>query len=533
MKTVFKWMSLLLPMLAACSNFDALNTDPDNPTDLDPDLLIATVEFYPGAEWQEQNRYFIYPGGFMNQWSGAWSTVEYGGCGQKHSNYHERLWATYYPEGIRYTTDIIARTKDDPEAVNIYNMARVLRVQLGQRLTDYYGDIPWSEAGQGYYENNLKPKYDTQESIYKDFLKELKEAAAGFDESKPLSQHDYIYGGDVVRWRKYANTLRLRVAMRLVKVDAALAQSEAEDAIAGGIFSSTDDVAKVTFENIRNGSSGKGRGNAVANYLYGNNDANGSEVWITSELVKELEDSADPRLLLYGEVFLNDASRTDVTAQVRAQRSCYAGMCVQAQRYSYSQNTAYSSDNSTLTVSVGGRDVLLSLRETRMRPSHYITAFDSPYIYISYAEAEFLAAEVAARGWNAGGTAKSHYEAAVRAAMDQWKLFGATITKAQADAYLAANPFVAESAIKQINTQLWILHFLDPLETWANWRRSGYPVLIFHNYEPPKNQSNGTFPRRMMYPLEEQLKNSTNYKEAVARMGGTDDWTTRVWWDKE
>ena len=535
MKKIYSFLFVPFAMLAmfACTPFDSINTDPDNPTDLDPDLLLATVEFYPGAEWQEQNRYFIYPAGFMNQWSGAWSTVEYGGCGQKHSNYHERLWATYFPEGIRYTTDIIKRTKDDPEAVNICSMARVLKVLLGQRHTDYYGDIPWSEAGLGYYDNNLKPKYDTQESIYHDFLKELKEASAAFDESKPLSQHDFIYSGDVVRWRKFANTLRLRVAMRLVKVDPELSRSEAEAAIAAGIFDSTEDVAMVKFENIRNGSSGKGRGNAVANYLYGNNDANGSEIWLTSELVKELEDASDPRLLLYGEVFLNDASRTDITAQVRAQRSCYAGMCVQAQRYSYSQNTAYPSDNSPLTVSVGGKDLLLSLKETRLRPSHYITAFDSPYIYMSYAEGEFLAAEAAARGWSVEGTAKSHYDAAVRAAMDQWRLFGATIPVSQVNAYLAANPFQEASALKQINTQLWLLHFLDPLETWSNWRRSGYPVLIFHNYEPSKNQSNGTFPRRMMYPLEEQLKNHTNYAEAVQRMGGTDDWTTRVWWDKE
>lgn len=249
----FNYLMMSMLALCACSNFDDLNTDPDNPTNMDPDLLISTIEYYPGAGWQEQNRYFIYPAGFMNQWTGAWSTVEYAGCGQKHTNYHERLWATYFPEGIKNSVDVIRRTANDPEKVNIYNMARVLHVQLAQRLTDYYGDIPYSEAALGYYDHNLKPAYDKQEDIYKDFLKELKEAAEGFDASKPRSQYDLIYGGDIEKWRKYANTLRLRVAMRLVKVDPTLAQQEAEDAIRSGLFTSNSDNAMVVFENLRNG----------------------------------------------------------------------------------------------------------------------------------------------------------------------------------------------------------------------------------------------------------------------------------------
>lgn len=519
--------------VCSCSDFDTINTDPDNPTALDPDLLIPTIQFYTGAEWQEQNRYFIYPAGFMNQWAGNYTIVYHGGCGRKHSNYHERLWATYYPEGMKNTADIIARTKSDTTMVNICSMARVLRVHFAQKLTDFYGDVPYSEAGQGYYENNLKPRYDTQQDIYHDMLKELKEASAAFDKTKYLSQHDLMFGGDVGKWRKYANSLRLRVAMRLVKVEPELAKAEAEDAIKAGIMSIADENAQVFYENIRNSSSGKGKGNAVANFLFGNNDTLGSEVWITSEFIKELEDTSDPRLLLCGEVFLNDKNRTDITDLVRAKRSCYAAMCTQAQRYSYSQNTDYPSDNSALSLSIGGKTQDLALRDTRMRPSHYITAFDSPFIYMSAAEAQFLACEAAARGWDVPEAADQYYVNAVKAAMDQWKFFGATISQSKVISYLSANPYSATNALRQINTQLWILHLLDPLETWANWRRSGYPTLIFHNYEAADNQSNGTFPRRMVYPLEEQLKNRTSYDEAVARMGGKDDWTTRVWWDKE
>lgn len=532
MKKIYSLYFLLIFALAGCTDFDQLNIDPDNPTDLDPDLLIPTIQFYPGAEWQEQNRYFIYPGGFMNQWTGNWSIVEYGGLGQRHPNYHERLWTTYYPEGINYSVDVIRRTKDVPEKINIHSMARILKVQLALRLTDYYGDIPYSEAGLGYYESNLKPKYDTQEFIYHDFLKELKEAAAAFDDSQPLSQYDLFYGGDVQKWRKYANSLRLRIAMRLIKVEPETAQQEAEDAIRNGVFTSNDDMCYIKYEDVQNTTFGKGKGNGVANFLFGNNAETGSEIWLTTELVKALDDTNDPRLLLYGEVFLNDMSRTDVTAQVRSQRSCYAAMGTPAQRYSYSQNPDYPRDNGPISVEVNGRSTELALKNARFRPSRYVTAFDSPYIYISYAEVEFLIAEAAVRGWNVGSDAESHYRKAITAAMQQWSLFGATVGQSQIDSYLSANPFNSGDAINQINTQLWILHFLDPMETWANWRRSGYPNLIFHNYEPVKNQSNGIFPRRMTYPIEEQLKNRTNYNEAVARIGA-DDWTKRVWWDKE
>lgn len=531
-KRIYSLCFLLLITLAGCIDFDELNTDPDNPTDLDPDLLIPTIQFYPGAEWQEQQRYFIYPGGFMNQWTGAYAIVEYGGCGQQHNNYQERLWTTYYPEGINYATDVIQRTRNTPDKINLYSMARILRVQLALRLTDYYGDIPYSEAGLGYYDNNLKPQYDTQESIYHDFLKELKEAGAAFDASYPSSQYDLFYNGDLDKWRKYANSLRLRIAMRLVKVEPETARQEAEDAVHCGVFTSNEDICLIKYENVQNSSFGKGKGNGIANYLYGNVTANGSEIWLTTELIKLLEDSEDPRLLLYSGVFLNDDARTEVTSLVRAKRSSYAAMATPAQRYNYSANPDYPNDNGAVKITVGGKEQELALKNARLRPSKYLTAFDSPYIYISYAEVEFLIAEAAARKWDVNGDAQSHYNKAIPAAIKQWELFGATVTDNQVNTYLTKNPFDIDNAIEQINTQLWIHHILDPMETWANWRRSGYPKLIFHNYEPGKNQSNGTFPRRMIYPIDEQLKNSANYREAVSRIG-EDNWTKRVWWDKE
>lgn len=528
MKKIYIIGLIFAMIFAGCADLDDINTDPNNPKDIDPDLMLLDIQFSPAAEWQEMVRYFVYPGGFMNQWTGYNAIVQYGGLGIKHSNYHERMWTTYYPGVIKSATDIVRKYKDDPAKVNTVSMARVLRVQNFLKLTDYYGDVPYSEAGLGYYDGILKPKYDTQESIYKDFLKELKEAAASFDTSRPVAKSDFYYKGDLSKWKKFANSLRLRIAIRLVKVDPALAKDEAEDAIRSGVFTSNDDICYVKYEDVQNPNSGKYVGNGVSNFLYK------TSIWLSTEFVSTLENNNDPRLLLYCASYLNNAARTDITEQVRAKRSCYAAMTVQAQKYSYAPNTEYPDDNQALKLLIDGKEQNVALAYTRLRPAKYITAFDAPYIYLSYAEVEFLIAEAAHRKWDVQGGAESHYKAGIEAALKQWTLFNASISNSDIENYLNEPNIVFDenNALNQINTQLWILHLLDPLETWSNWRRSGYPELIFHNYEPARNQSNGTFPRRMQYPLEEQIKNADNYNEASSRIG-EDDWTKRVWWDKE
>ncbi len=138
------------------------------------------------------------------------------------------------------------------------------------------------------------------------------------------------------------------------------------------------------------------------------------------------------------------------------------------------------------------------------------------------------------------GTAAAHYTRGLEAAVRQWSLW--TVSAAGGSApvidenalarFLANNTLGTGREMELINTQLWVLHILNPLETWANWRRTGYPDLTFHNFEAGRNQSDGLFPRRMEYPVEEQMKNSANYNEALSKMGGTDSWTSRVWWDK-
>ena len=539
MKTIYiKFLAIVMVAilgLSSCTDFDELNSDPNKSTDMDPDLLLSTVQWLPSSDWQRMHRLFIYPGGFMNQWTGSWAVVYYAGEGQKNTGYFEYLWTTSYPEVIKNVVDVVERTKDNPAKINTYAIARILKVQNFMRLTDYYGDIPYSEAGMGYYTGNLKPKYDKQEDIYADFLKELKEAEADLDASQPAPKYDHYYNGNIAQWKKYANSLRLRAAMRLVKVDPARAEAEAKDAIQSGVFTSNNDICYLKHENLETPGSGVGTGNAVSNLLNPSSfgGTTGSIFWFSSDFIKPMEQMNDPRIRYIAGAYLNDKNKTDITDQVLAQRGSYAAMCCAAQGYSYDANTEYpGSDTNLDVVDASGETVSLDLAYTRLRPSNAIDAYNAPYIHMSYAEVAFLKAEMETR-WGSSGNAAAYYADGLQAAVQQWTLFGVNVDADRADTF-AKNSLRTgkEDALYDINMQLWILHFLDPLESWANWRRSGYPEVTYYNRNPSVNSTNGQTPRRIQYPLEEQLKNAVNLEEAVDRLGGSDDWTKRVWWDK-
>ena len=150
-------------------------------------------------------------------------------------------------------------------------------------------------------------------------------------------------------------------------------------------------------------------------------------------------------------------------------------------------------------------------------------------------------AEAAVRQWNISTeSAKEHYKKGLKAAIKQWELFGATLpTDAQINTFVEKQSVLLDAgtigALEEINKQLWILYILDPIEAWSNIRRTEMPsqYVMFKNLAPTENESNGKRPARMMYPIEEQTKNKANLEAALERMGGTDDWTKHVWWDKE
>ncbi len=156
------------------------------------------------------------------------------------------LWELNYPNEILNIADAVNRSKDDPKKQNLHNICRIMKVYVFARLTDLYGDIPYSEASAGYSKGIVHPKYDKQADIYDDFFKELTEASSALDPSKDQVAQDQFYKGDIAAWKKFANSLHLRLAMRLVKRDEEKAKAEAQKAFARGVFSRNEDVCKMT-----------------------------------------------------------------------------------------------------------------------------------------------------------------------------------------------------------------------------------------------------------------------------------------------
>lgn len=522
---------LLISAIGLVSCVDEnMNVDPNTNSNLDPNLQITTIQTLQTNDAEAWHRYLIFPGGFMNQWGNDWAVTEYGSKGKKSDSYFSQLWESTYPSIIKNVVDLVERTRGQEEYVNAHAAGRILKVENFLRLTDYYGDIPYSDAGMAYYSGVLKPAYDKQEDIYKDFFKELKEATAMFDESKAsISSGDLYYGGDLTKWRKFANSLRLRIAMRLVKVNPELAKQEAEDAVKDGVFTSNADICFLQHDNVS--STDPSAGNGLANrFLNGRS----STFRITKELVSVMEKSKDPRILYYAGSYLEDDVRTNITSLLLAEYGKYENFAIPAELFSWDERATVAQDPIVLTLSNGSEISVPKLLQF-MQPSALISKPGTPYIHMSYAEVEFLLAEAVHRGYSVGGDASTHFNAGLRAAVEQWSLFGVSPDKTAIDDFVTANKLLAGNEMTQIATQLWVLHFMDPFEAWSNYRRLDLPKEAnFKNNYPAENESGGKTPRRMQYPVSEQTSNPEGYKSAVDRLPSkTDSWTERVWWDKQ
>lgn len=530
-KNTWIYLIITLFMASSCTDLTSLNENPTKSTSLPPDLLIPTIQLAHSQNHQNIHRYMAYPGGFLNQWTGDYGSTEHGGKGKKNLAYMERLWFIVYPDMIKNVTALIALTKDNEEYTNLNAIGRILKVEAFIKLTDYYGDIPYFEASKVYEEGLIKPKYDTQESIYMDFLKELKEASDQLTTLAPIPRYDLYYNGNINQWKRFTNSLRLRVAMRLVKVNPAQAQQEAKASFEAGLMTSNDDLCFVKHEES---TLDIGPGNGFANRLLSTPSA--STFRMTDDLLNALTSTNDPRLLWIGSCYLNDAKRSDITEIVYNTLNQYIAVPSQEFIYGGGVGSEIVWAPAILAV-VDGKTTNITHHYQRMQPSKLITASESPYIHLSYAETQFLLAETVVRGWNISPESpEALYKRGLTAAIKQWSLFGANVPQdAAITQYIDAQALGTDTdALEEINKQLWILHVLDPIEAWSNIRRTGMPSQYtkFYNRYPGVNESDGQMPRRMQYPIEEQIKNKENLEEAIARIG-KDDWNKRVWWDKE
>ncbi|WP_374047140.1 SusD/RagB family nutrient-binding outer membrane lipoprotein [uncultured Bacteroides sp.] len=536
--------------LCSCSDdyMSDLNTDPSKATDIDPNAQLTYVQLYTygSLDFIGVHRTYLYA--FTQHLMGCWNTTNYGG---RHTITDDSMGSVFrrtYSQPMKELVDAISRTDGDPAKVNVNAALRIYRAYYISLVTDLYGDVPCSEAGLGYIEGNFTPRYDTQEEIYDWLFKELSEAVAAMGTGEDAISGDVIYKGDVNKWKKFANSLRLRYAMRISDVKPELAKAEFEAALNadGGVISSSDEDAMIPYMEISYSFGGDAyndyRGNALAKLFFGN-DPTSNPTYMCSTFFNYMKDNDDPRTYRICRCYYdglmsltNPEGRIDLTDEIIAKGVKMSPRDPGAYWWE-PWPTGYESDIMK-EVKKSYPDVTTYMEsQTEPKLATNFLGNGTPGTVITYAEVCFLKAEAAINGWNVGGSSSEFYNEGVREAMNFIcdKYGSETITNAEIVAYLAEHPVgnTQEEKKKNINTQAWVLHFHNPFEAYANVRRSGYPEL-----KSPAEYGFRAFltggeeiPVRLCYPVLESSYNKTNYDEALARMGGEDSWHTHVWWD--
>ena len=485
--------------VSSCNNDDLLelNINPNAANEIDPTYILANAQLQvSGTRYESWRGMLIYSATMMQHMAalpGYWSGDKY----LYNPQYSGALYERAYPGFVKSLAAILEQTKDQPELANVNAVANIMWVFGMSRLTDMYGDIPYFEAGRGFYDNVYFPKFDPQSEIYPDMLQRLETAAANLNPSLEGSfgttgAQDLVFGGDIDKWEKFANSLMLRLAMRLTEVDESLAQQYVQKAISGGLMESNDDIAYVEHTDGPGGINRNGIGEV---FVADNNQR------LSKTFIDFMENTNDPRL--------------EIIATPNED-----GVVV---------GLPNGYDATTIKEYEGTEDAVTADMYSTTNP--LMVSFSSPMFFQTYAEVQFLLAEAALRGWtNSDPTAL--YENGVRSAMEFLSIYDVsmTIESDAIDAYLAENPFVVAEGFEMIGEQYWMVTFLNEYESWANWRRTGYPLLTPVDY--PGNISDGQIPRRLRYFENEYGNNGEELQAALSRMG-PDEFTTRMWWDVE
>ncbi|MCM5662786.1 SusD/RagB family nutrient-binding outer membrane lipoprotein [Galbibacter mesophilus] len=462
MKKINIYILLITLVLSSCSNFDDdINSNPNAPNQASGMQLIAQAQLsLPGLSSSPQ-------GEFMAQYLAESQYVGVSLYPMQNTSFYGWYQGPLADlEAVLTSEDLSAA---DGPVVNQLAVAKILKAYYFWNITDRWGDVPYTEALKG--QENFTPKYDTQESIYNDLFNELKEAA-NMMVSGDLS-NDIIYGGDMQKWRKLSNSIRLLMALRLSEVDPAKAQAEFVDAMGDGVLSSNED--NLFFQHLAEANN--------QNYWYSQIVDRNREWWaITEGMVSQMKPYDDPRLPIYANPARSNGE--------------YVGML-----YGEEENIG------TEEYSLLGDDIY---------------AQDAPVYLLTYAQVLFAMAEASERGWIAGDS-EGYYKTAIENSILQW-----TGTTDGVSDYLAQPDimFNGNSAMEQIALQRWIHLYMFGYEAWAEWRRTGLPDIFV--------SPNGVdIPTRLGYPDNEAFNNEESYNEAIQRQfGGQNDIYGKIWWDK-
>jgi hypothetical protein len=487
------------------SDFNEINTNQRVLAKIDASTIgnvYASAEYngllYGGYSWQIAENLFS---DLYVQYYSDWQTKFQTDRHNQNVDWSDAAWTTFYG-GAGKDLAVVLQFTTAPGLEKQHALAQILKVYFYQRFTDYWGPIPYSKV------NNIQRNvpYDSQQDIYADFFIQLDSATttlAAHPGENAFGANDQIYAGSVNKWLTFANTLRLRVAMRISTIDPATAKTQAEKAVAAGVMTTNADVAKLQVT--------AASPNPLPIMLPWN------EFRMSATMESILKGFADPRLSAYWKPAVatglytgmrNGLSVPEISAPSRA----YDNISTMALRWS---------DPTKLGV--------------------------TPWEVMLPAEAYFLRAEGALKGWNMGMTAQDAYNKGIEMSLKYWVagISDAAITAyqtgvttpialpdfstpPQSDLTVNWNP---ARALEQIMTQKWLGLFPDGWEAWAESRRTEFPTLypVVHSDDPavpPAAQM-----RRILYGPSEYNNNAAAVADGVSKLGGPDKSETRLWWN--
>lgn len=491
MKKIFYLLFIVSAVFASsCTDdFENWNTDKKNPAEVPGNALFSNAEKAladqlntPNVNWNN-----------WNLWAQYWTETTYtdeANFDVVNRNVPQQVYRAYYR---RVLTDLQAAAEiiADQEVLgtaaeieeqnkvknNRLHIIEVLNVYVYSRLVDIFGMVPYADALNI---DNVYPDYGAGEDIYTDLFTRLNAAINGLDVSAgSYGSADFYYGGDVSKWIKFGNTLKIRMAVTIADYDDATAKTAIEEAYTGA-FESIDDDALMPYETS----------SPNFNPIHENLVASGRDDYVAANtLVDVMNGLEDPRRAYYFAQNLED----------------YVGG-------TYGESSAFANH------------------------SHVAGPIQEPDfkgIILTYNELQFYLAEAAARGYDVGDTPGNLYEDAIRTSIEWW---GGT--EDEANEYLAQSEVDYTTAIaassaaepwrEVIATQSWIASYINGFVGWTTWRRLDYPVL---NMPPTPYDGITSVPTRFTFPINEQTLNETNYKEAASAIGG-DKLVTKIFWDK-
>lgn len=430
----------------------------------------------------------------------------------------EGMWGRFYANVLK----VVKITGEEfmvikPEiSNNVYQIMRIGRTVVAARVTDYWGDIPYFEGGSG--EPTIP--YDSQKEIYYSFFDDLKDAPKKFidtNSNTEFSRFDYLYDGDLAKWEKFANSLRLRFAIRISDVDPEKAKVEGEAALADGVMDNYDQSARLYTDPDPISYDQRGYP------MYAISDWQEFVMSKTMEEVLEnLSNVVDPREAVWFAPAPNYPNNDTTNPAGNEYKGIINGL--NSSQLALPGNAW--ADNSNVLRGLDNVPHFYQRRRLTIMP---------------YAEVLFLKAEAGLLGWAGAGDIQQNYENGIREAMKEATYGSDTILDAAAvEVYMAGGdvPFKTngtnEEKLEQIITQKWLALFPGGYEPWAEFRRTGYPKMyLVANNDPSSSVPDNTFIKKLRYVEDEYLNNNELVTDPTLNQNQGDGQNVRVWWDVE